>query len=100
MFGASAAAFLLCALCWPLAIRSEGLAGFDAAIASSVYSAGFSAEQALREGSGYWCRFCPSSFLAFFIPMLFLFVTVREAMPLARALLGRVSLMLEGKQQA
>ena len=56
MVVARAAALFLFAFCLPLRIRSESLAGFDAASASSVYSGGFSADQALKAGSGYWCR--------------------------------------------
>ena len=40
----------------PLACRSESFVGFDAAFASSAYSTGFSADQALTAGTGYWLR--------------------------------------------
>ena len=57
MVGASAAElFLFAFFCLPFTIRSESFAGFDAASASSVYSAGFWADQALKARSGYWCR--------------------------------------------
>lgn len=56
MFDACAAALFLFMFCLPFTIRSESLAGFDAASASSVYSAGFSADLALKAGSGYWSR--------------------------------------------
>ena len=49
-------------LAMPLVTFAQNHVAFDRASASSVYSSsGFSAGQALDEGSGYWCRLVRSA---------------------------------------
>ena len=49
-------------LAMPLVTFAQNHVAFDRASASSVYSSnGFSAGQALAEGSGDWCRFVRSA---------------------------------------
>ena len=87
---ARVAALALCVFCLPLANGRESFAGFDAAVASSVYSNGFSAGEALARGTGYWLR-CGPLALRRFVSRVFSSVTVLEAMVPARLSRGQES---------
>ena len=60
---------LLFSVLFVVSVGLEQYVAFDAASASSTYSAGslagapaFPAQQALSSGSGYWCGFCSAHF--------------------------------------